>query len=73
LLPRKKVFHVRQINRLNKLVLVKDLLFGLQIEIPYGDKELDSDEFVTEYKLHLIYQDGSQKKRQFVDARILMR
>jgi hypothetical protein len=54
-------------------VLVKDLLFGLQIEIPYGDKELDSDEFVTEYKLHLIYQDGSQKKRQFVDARILMR
>ena len=61
MLPRKKVFHVRQINRLNKLLLVKDLLFVLQIEIPYGDKELDGAEFVAEYELHLLYQDGSEK------------
>jgi hypothetical protein len=57
----KRAFHVLQINRLNKLVLVKDLLSGLQIEIPYGDKELDGAEFVAEYELHLLYQDGSEK------------
>ena len=54
-------FHVIQINRLNKFVLIKDLLSGLKIEIPYGDKELDSAKFVDEYELHLIYQDGSEK------------
>jgi hypothetical protein len=54
-------FHVIQINRLNKFVLIKDLLSGLKIEIPYGDKELDSAKFVDEFELHLIYQDGSEK------------
>lgn len=57
----KRAFHVLQINRLNKFILIKDLLSGLKIEIPYGDKELDSAKFVDEYELHLIYQDGSEK------------
>ena len=54
-------FHVIQINRLNKFVLIKDLLSGLKIEIPYGDKELDSAKFIDVFELHLIYQDGSEK------------
>jgi hypothetical protein len=54
-------FHVIQINRLNNFVLIKDLLSGLKMEIPYGDKELDSAKFVDEFELHLIYQDGSEK------------
>ena len=53
-------FHVIQINRLNNFVLIKDLLSGLKMEIPYGDKELDSAKFVDEFELHLIYQDGSE-------------
>ena len=61
-LPRQnRAFHVLQINRLNKLVLIEDLLSGLKIEIPYGDKELDNAQFVDKYELHLTYQDGSEK------------
>ena len=57
----KRAFHVLQINSLNKLVLIEDVLSGLKIEIPYGDRELDSAKFVDEYELYLMYQDGSEK------------
>jgi hypothetical protein len=57
----KRAFHVLQINRANKFVLIKDSLSGLKIEIPYGDRELDSAKFIDEYELNLIFQDGSEK------------
>ena len=36
-----------------------DLLCGLKIEIPYGDRELDSAKFIDEYELNVIFQDRS--------------
>jgi hypothetical protein len=57
----KREFHVLQINRDNKFILIEDFLSGLRIGIPYGNRELDGAKFVDEYELHLIYQDGSEK------------
>ncbi len=57
----KRNFVVSKIDPLHNSVLVEDLLSGLTIEVPYGEKELEVAEFTEEYELHFIYQDGSEK------------
>jgi hypothetical protein len=57
----KREFAVSYINVNLKCVHIEDLLSGLKIEIPYGDKELASAEIVEEYELHLLYKNGTEK------------
>lgn len=57
----KRAFHILRVDEMKKLLLIEDLLSGLKIEIPYGDRELKSANFINQYELHLAYKDGSEK------------
>ena len=57
----KRNFIVYDIDAEAQVVKVEDLLSGLRIEIPFGEKRLERAEFCDQYELRFYYKDGSEK------------
>lgn len=65
-LPVKSDFILTEINPIKRIVVVEDPSLGLQCEIPIGEGNLSAAEIIDEYKIKLIYQDGSSKEIAFL-------
>lgn len=67
LLQTKSDFIVTEINQIKRVVVVEDPALGLQCEIPIGEGKLTAAEIVGEYKIKLMYDDGSAKEIAFLN------
>ena len=61
LFPRSDHFSIKVIDHNNKLVIVEDKELGLEIQLSWGNKELENAEIVGQYEVRFLYQDGSER------------
>lgn len=61
LLPQSNHFSIKHIDRGNNHVLVEDKELGLEIKLPWGQKDLKEAKIVGPYEIQFIYTDGTSR------------
>ena len=59
--PASDHFTIKEIDHVNRCVIVEDKELGLEIKLAWGAKELKSAEIVGQYEVRFLYQDGSER------------
>jgi hypothetical protein len=54
-------FTIKEIDHVNRVVIVEDKELGLEVKLAWGNKELKSAEIVDTYELRFHYLDGSER------------
>jgi hypothetical protein len=54
-------FTIKEIDHVNRVVIVEDKELGLEVKLAWGNKELKSAEIVGDYELRFHYLDGSER------------
>ena len=60
-------FKIKEIDHDRKMVIVEDERFGLEIEIPNEDRQLENAEIIAPYEIKLIFTDGIIETQRILD------
>ncbi len=60
-------FTIKEIDHVNRCVIVEDKELGLEIKLTWGAKELKSAAIVDQYEIRFTYTDGSERTVQILN------
>ena len=60
-------FTIKEIDHVNRCVIVEDKELGLEIKLAWGAKELKSAAIVDQYEIRFTYTDGSERTVQILN------
>ncbi|NCV77549.1 MAG: hypothetical protein EBW95_04175 [Burkholderiaceae bacterium] len=59
--PASDHFTIKEIDHVNRCVIVEDKELGLEIKLAWGAKELKSAAIVDQYEIRFVFTDGSDR------------
>ena len=65
--PASDHFTIKEIDHVNRCVIVEDKELGLEITLAWGTKELKSAAIVDQYEIRFTYTDGSERTVQILN------